>query len=354
MPAPAPFSCSYTADVPGILRRLGCSLVLSTYQAGKVVLLSPQGEGLVQLARNFRRPMGIAVENGRMAIATRDEVVVLADSPPLGRGYPRKPEHYDAFFVPRASYYTGPLDLHDIAWIDGGRLIAVNTRFSCLCAVDDRFSFRPLWRPPFVSASTPEDRCHLNGLAVRDGRPAFAAALGATDEPEGWRADRLDGGVLVDIESGEVALRGLSMPHSPRLVGDELYLLQSATGELLLAEAASARWEVVTRVPGFARGLAAAEDYLFVGHSRIRAKHALGEMPISRSESCAGITMVHRASGRIAGQILYAASCEEIYDVQVLPRCSRPGILGVESDLHRRTVATPEGGYWSQPARRRP
>jgi len=62
----------------------------------------------------------------------------------------------------------------------------------------------------------PEDRCHLNGLAVVDGQPKYVTALGTTDTPGGWRERKADGGVLLDVESGETLIDNLSMPHSPR------------------------------------------------------------------------------------------------------------------------------------------
>ena len=157
----APFSCSYTPDVPDILKDLECTLVLSTYQANRVLLLGPGGSGMVQLAREFAKPMGIAVEGDRMALALKEEVLVLANAENLAGGYPQAPHKYDALFMPRSVYYTGELDLHDLCWGRDG-LWAVNTIFSCLSLVDERCSFIPRWRPPFVTETVPEDRCHLN------------------------------------------------------------------------------------------------------------------------------------------------------------------------------------------------
>jgi len=342
----APFSSTYSREVPDILAQLGCSLALSTYQAGKVIFLSPLGDSLVQLARNFNKPMGMAVDGDRMAVATKDEVVVLQNVPGLAVGYPNKPGHYDALFVPRASYYTGPLDLHDMTW-SGETLWAVNTVFSCLCHIDARYSFTPVWQPPFISDLTPEDRCHLNGLAMADGEPRFVTALGALDTPKGWREDRTGGGMLMDVASGEVVLGGLAMPHSPRLYDGRLYFTLSATGELCCADPDAGTYEVVNRVPGFARGLARYGDYLFVGHSRIRKKHLFGDLPLVDQEHYAGVVLVHLPSGNIAGAIRYHTSCEEIYDVHVLPGLLRPGILGVQSDLFRRALLTPSTSYWA-------
>lgn len=98
----------------------------------------------------------------------------------------------------------------------GAGLWLVNTRFSCLCTIDSKHSFVPRWRPRFVSGLSPEDRCHLNGLGMRDGRPRYVTALGQTDERGGWRANKRDGGCLIDVDSGEIISQRLSMPHSPR------------------------------------------------------------------------------------------------------------------------------------------
>ena len=57
-----------------------------------------------------------------------------------------------------------------------------NTLFSCLAAASPTHTFRPLWRPPFVSRLAPEDRCHLNGLALRDGEPRYVT-IPESDRP---------------------------------------------------------------------------------------------------------------------------------------------------------------------------
>ena len=171
---PPPFSCSYSPNIPELLLQLNCSIALSTYQAGKVIFLSPKDENsLVQLPRNFQKAMGINIKDGKMAVATKDEVLVLVNSPELAKFYPRNPSTYDAMFMPRAAYYTGALDIHDIAWGAGGELFAINTYFSSLIKIDDNYSFTPYWTPPFISALTSEDRCHLNGMAMHNGYPKY-------------------------------------------------------------------------------------------------------------------------------------------------------------------------------------
>jgi uncharacterized protein (TIGR03032 family) len=344
-----PYSCQHSPQLPELLHELGCSLALTTYQAGKLILLSSDGERLIQLPRSFEVPMGLAVAGPRMALATKHEIVLLANEPRLAPSYPNQPGTYDALFVPRATHYSGALLVHDLVFTERG-LIGVNTLFSCLFQLDPLTSFRPLWKPRFVSALAPQDRCHLNGLAIEDGQPRYVTALGATDTPEGWRPEKERGGVLIDVASGEMILAELPMPHSPRVCDGRLFALLSATGELIEVDRARGRFEVVNRVSGFARGLARCGDYLFVATSRMRPKHTFGDLRFATDKSAfCGLTVLHLASGAQVAELRYLRSCEEIYDVQVLPGLRRPGVLGISDAMHRRALSTPEQTFWGAP-----
>lgn len=346
---PPPFSCTYTPNVPELLQQLDCTLALSTYQAGKVVLLSsPDGEKLTQLPRTFRKPMGIALEGGRMAIATRDEVIVLVNSTGLASHYPAKPGVYDALFMPRATYYTGQIDVHDLEWGADDRLFAVNTSFSCICTIDDQYSFAPYWQPAFVSKLAHEDRCHLNGMALEDGLPRYATAFNQGDSKQSWREQVTQTGILMDITSGDYICEGLAMPHSPRLYGGELFLLLSATGELVRVEVAAGRYEVVARLNGFVRGLARCGDYAFVGLSKLRKNSStFAKLPMSHQAQSAGIVIVHLPTGATVGQIQYQASVDEIYDVRVLPGLHRPNLMNTQKEDHKHGLSIPGKTYWS-------
>ena len=129
---PPPFGCTFTPSLPELFTQLGCTLVISTYQAGKVILLSPKGdETFIQLPRDFDRAMAVGLSGNRMAVACREQIQVMAHDPTLAPTYPDQPDTYDTIYVPRATYYTGQVDIHGLAWGREG-LWAVNTSFSCL------------------------------------------------------------------------------------------------------------------------------------------------------------------------------------------------------------------------------
>jgi uncharacterized protein (TIGR03032 family) len=342
-----PFSCSHTPEFPDILAQLGCTLVLSSYQAGKVILLSARADGLIQLPRTFNKPMGLAVEEQRLAVATQEEVVVLANAADLAATYPKQPNTYDSLLIPQATYYSGELDIHEMAWGREG-LWAVNTRFSCLSLIDDKYSFTPRWLPPFIKALTADDCCHLNGFALQAGKPRYVTALGNSERAKGWRPNKLNGGLLIDVQTGETLLSGLAMPHSPRLYDDVLYLLNSARGELLQVDLKSGQTQIINQLPCFARGMARCGDYLFIGLSKLRRQHnTIGDLPIADKPSFCGVVVLHLPSGQIVGSVRYLTTCDEIYDVQILPNLRRPGIIGVGNAMHRHALATPTGCFWN-------
>jgi uncharacterized protein (TIGR03032 family) len=322
--------------------------MISTYQAGKLILISSDGERLIQLPRTFDTPMGLALDDSRLAVATKSEIVLLANDSRLAEGYPKQPGRYDALFIPRSVHFCGQLMVHDVAWTKQG-LLGVNTLFSCLFRLDPAFSFAPLWKPPFISQLAPEDRCHLNGLAVVDGEPRYATALGESNAAGGWREHKERGGILLDVESGETILRELPMPHSPRVYDGKLYVLLSATGEIASVDVERGQLEVIHRIDGFVRGMARVGDYLFVASSRVRKKHTFGDLPLAQAgRSFCGITVLHLPTGAKVGELRYVRSCEEIYDIQILPGVRRPGILGLADSTHRRALSLPERTFWGQ------
>jgi uncharacterized protein (TIGR03032 family) len=345
-----PFSCTHSPNVAELLTHLGCSLAITTYQAGKLIFISPNGlDHLTQLPRDFKKAMGLAVNGRRLAIATKDEVIVLADATGLAGNYPPKPNTYDALYMPRAIYPTGMLDLHDMDWDNNGRLWAVNTRFSCLSVIDDNYSFTPKWSPPFIKSFEPTDLCHLNGMTMVNGYPKYVTMFGQTTTPKGWRPNVQTDGLIMDVETNEVVAAHLPMPHSPRWLDGQLYCLLSATGEVVKVDTQTGRYDVVTRLSGFVRGMAKWGDYLFVGLSRLRQNAStFRDLPIAQKAIYCGVDIIHLPTGVVVGNIRYQTSVEELYDIQIIPKL-RPSILNHTGEVHRLALNTPQYDYWSTP-----
>ena len=196
--------------------------------------------------------MGLALDAHRLTIGTRHQVWFLRNAPDIAPRVEPVGQH-DACYLPRSCHVTGDIGVHELAWV-GDELWLVNTRFSCLCTRHPDYSLVPRWKPPIITALAAEDRCHLNGLAIVDGRPKYVAALGETDIAGGWRANK-PGGCLMEVGSGALISRGLSMQHSPRWHDGRLWLLESGTGQLVLVDAATGHRQTVAELPGFTRGL---------------------------------------------------------------------------------------------------
>jgi len=324
---PSEVRSAHSVSFPPLLRQLGISLAVSTYQAGKLLIIRADGDILNTLCRDFVSPMGLAERQGELVIGTRHHVWEYVNHPyvvptltPAGR--------YDACYLPRKALVTGDIQVHEMAWA-GPEVWIANTRFSCLCTLDDQHSFVPRWRPPFITALAAEDRCHLNGLGVRDGRVRYVTCLGQTDAPAGWRADKARGGCLLDVPSGAVIAQGLSMPHSPRWHQGQLWLLESGDGSLAVVEEHTGRWEAVARLPGFTRGLDFYGGVAFIGLSQVRESAVFSGLPITErpQERVCGVWVVELATGQTLAFLQFQAGVQEIFAVQVLPSCRFPELI---------------------------
>ncbi len=312
--------CQISDSFQSWMASSGGSFMVTTYQAGKLAVIGwdAAAQQVSLLMRQFQKPMGLAPAVGaggrRVALATRHEVVLLADAPLLARDY-LEPQRgrYDGLFLPRAGYYTGDLNVHDLAFDAQGRLWLVNTRFGCLSWLSDEFSFVPKWKPPFVSEVVPEDRCHLNGLAMVDGKPGYVTALGETDRAGAWRDNKAAGGLVVHVDSGHVALRGLSMPHSPRWHGGALWLLNSGAGELWRTDPARRTHEVVCALPGYLRGLCfVPPHFAVVGMCQVREKHIFGGLPVQdrHERLLCGLAVIDLRDGSHVATFEFTSGCQ--------------------------------------------
>lgn len=333
-----------------LLNSLGCSLLLTTYQSDRAIVLRHDGGRLGVHLRAFDRPMGIALHPRGFALGVGSEVLDYRNFADLAPRVEPRGRH-DALFLPRNSHVTGDIAVHDLAFgVEGLWLVA--TQFSCLATLDNDHSFVPRWRPPFVSALAPEDRCHLNGLALVDGAPRYVTALGVSDVAGGWRADKADGGVVLEVPTGRPVLEGLSMPHSPRWHDGRLWLLESGRGRLLSHDPATGVTATVAELPGFTRGLSFHGHIAFVGTSQARETATFGGLPIaSLPQLECGIWAVDTRTGDVVASVRFEDRIREIFDVAVLPGVRFPEIAEERGDIARTTwvvpsrTAPPVGGH---------
>ena len=326
---------SVSPGFPGLMARLNMSLALTSYQSGRFYLLglNPQG-GLMINERLFAKAMGLCVEGNALILATLFQIQRFENV--LQKGQFINHTH-DACYVPRLTYTTGVLDAHDVGILENGEIIFVSTRYNCLAVPSTRDSFTPAWKPPFISQIIDEDRCHLNGLAMEKGRPRYVTAVSKSDTIDGWRDRRADGGVIIDVETNEIVCSGLSMPHSPRIYKDQLWVLNSGTGELGRVDVKTGTFNPLTFCPGFARGLSFHDKYAFVGLSKPRYKRFEGlaldeKLQKADSEPWCGVQVIDLETGTCGEWFRIDGAISEIYDVAVVKGVNCPMSLGFASD----------------------
>lgn len=325
------FGSVFTASMSSLVAQSGGTLVVTTYQSGRTILVRNDQGSINTHFKAFHSPMGVAYDRQRLALATGRSVIEMHNHVGVAETL-QPPGKHDACFVPRNVHYTGDIRIHEIGFAQN-ELWIVNTRFSCLATLDGVHNFVPRWKPRFISAIEPGDRCHLNGMCIVDDRVRFVSALAATDTPGGWREHKADGGLLIDVDSHEVVARGLSMPHSPRWYDGRLWILESGKGALSTIDLGTGQSTVVCELPGFTRGLAFHGPYAFIGLSQIR-ESVFGGLPIVErlSERLCGVWAVDLRSGRIAGFLRFEGAVQEIFDVQLLPGLRFPELFEPEDE----------------------
>ncbi|MEH1872476.1 TIGR03032 family protein [Nostoc sp.] len=324
------------------------SLSFTTYQAGKLFFIGLQPNGKLSVfERSFERCMGLYANDSSLYMSSLYQLWRFENIIQPGQNH----QDYDALYLPQMSYVTGDLDIHDIALsraeekdLKSQKLVFVNTLFSCLATVSETHSFVPLWQPTFISKLAAEDRCHLNGLAIQQGKPKYVTVVSQSDVAEGWREHRVNGGCVIDVESNEIVLQGLSMPHSPRWHQEKLWLLNSGAGEFGFADLKRGVFEPVAFCPGYLRGCAFYGDFAVVGISQPRHNKTFSGLPLDDKlhqknvEPRCGLLVIDLRSGDIVHSLRIEGVVLELYDVVALLGVRRPMAIGFRSDEIRRVV----------------
>ena len=343
-PQQQPLRSVHTTSFPNILDTLGISLVVTTYQAGKLVLVRSDNGLINTHFRALNKPMGLAYAPNRLAVGTAMEIWEFHNIPAAAARLEGSQPH-DACFLPRVGNVTGDIQIHEMAYSDG-ELWFVNTAFSCLCTRDTEYSFVPRWRPNYVTAYTPEDRCHLNGLGMQDGKPRWVTALGETDTQGGWRENKKDGGLLIDLNSEEIVARGLSMPHSPRWYNGRLWLLESGTGGFGWVDPATGKYETIVQLDGFTRGLDFCGNLAFVGLSQVRETAVFSGIPITErlqpTDRTCGVWVIDITSGEVIAFLKFEDALQEIFAVSVLPGMRYPDVNNEDAEIVGSSYVLPD------------
>lgn len=349
----APLASVHTSNLPQMLEQANFSMLVTTYQAGRLIVARPDNGKLNTHFQMFDKPMGMAADRGRMAVGTSHAIQFFRNMPNVAKKL-EPAGKYDGCYLPRSSHVTGDIDIHEMCWANKD-LWFINTRFSCLCTLDPEYSFVPRWRPNFISALAPEDRCHLNGLCLVDGKPKYVTALGTADTPQGWRETKADGGVLMDIDSNEIICKGLSMPHSPRWYQGKLWVLESGNGSLATVDIDTGKLETVGLVPGFTRGIDFAGDYAFIGLSQVRESAIFSGIPITKrlKERTCGVWVMNIKTGQTVGYLKFEGAVQEIFAVQLLGGIHFPEILEPMNKLLSTSYVLPDAALRDVPQAQR-
>ncbi len=364
------FGSVHTDNFPGILKGLNISLAVTSYQSQRLFFVRSDGEQIDTNFKNFPRPMGIYADDSRLTLGTLTQVLefkrndallnkikngALDDTDKMPRKLLEKdPERMaalkekrkkeladvkkaDALYFSRASLTTGMINIHDIAWGDDG-LWVVNSTFSCLSTLSPDYSFIARWKPSFITELVPEDRCHLNGMAMKEGKPKYVTTFNKSNERDSWvkNNDRHDG-TLIDVDTNEILLDGLIMPHSPRYYNGRVYVCESGTGKVLAYDPETRKVSEVIKLQGFPRGLNFYGPLMFVGLSKTRSSDIKNPIPISKEyeETFSGVWIINMEDHQEVAHIKFSGDLDQIYDIAVVPGAVNPELLNTGDSLIR-------------------
>lgn len=317
------------------------SLAISSYQTGRLYLVGSDPGGRVSFfERIFERAMGVVGNRQRIYLGGLYQLWrfenVLRNNQVIHKVF-------DRCYVPRNAQTIGDLDIHELGIRNNGKVVFVNTKYSCLAELDLVHSFRAIWKPTFISKLAPEDRCHLNGLAMKDGEPKYVTAVCKSDSVDGWRDRRRDGGIIIDIETDEIVCEGLSMPHSPRWHNGKLWVLNAGTGYLGWVDFDTKSFVPFTFCPGFLRGLSMVGDVAAVGLSKPRNGRFSGldldeELKKRDAEPWCGVQIVSLTNGDVLQWIRFDGDISEIFDISFLPGVRNPMMVGLRTGEIRELI----------------
>ncbi len=339
------FSIEASASFQNWLKNINSSLCFSTYEIGKLFMVGTNSNNkLNKTERTFSRCMGLAIDSNSLWMSSLFQIWRFENTLKDGQTY----QGYDKIFIPQMAYTTGKIDTHDMIITKAGVPVFVNTKFNCLATVSQTHSFKPLWKPDFISTIVAEDRCHLNGLAALNGVPKYVTLVGKSDKKSGWRERRLNGGLVIDVQTNQVVCEGLSMPHSPRIHRGKLWLLEAGSGYLGYVNKNEKKFVPVCFCPGFLRGLDFIDNYAIIGLSKSRRESSFRDLQLDQNlkanqlgEQC-GLSVVNLDTGKIEHYFYFKGVVNELYDVKVIKNAIKPLLVGTVNEQIQNMISVQE------------
>jgi len=363
------FSSTSTDNFPKILKTLNISLAVTSYQSARLILIRSDGETIDTNLKAFPRPMGIFADENHITLGTLNQVLEFKKADDILKSIQkgsldstsnfskkilekdkeqmlelkkqrdeeiREIQKADSLYLHRASITTGMINIHDIAWGDEG-LWVVNSTFSCLSTLSPDSSFIARWKPKFISELVPEDRCHLNGMAMLNGKPKYVTTFNMENSRDSWSEGRIDYGTLIDVDTHEILIEGMIMPHSPKVYKDEIYVCESGLGVVWKYNPKTKEKTQVVKLQGFTRGLYFYGGVMFVGLSQVRVSEIKNPTPLSKEydETYAGVWMINLSDNSEIGHIKFGGDVDQIYDIAIIPESTNPELVNVNSSLTR-------------------
>ena len=338
---------NFSQGLANFLASNNISIGFTSYQTGRLYLVGHGPDGKLALHEAvYPQAMGVTGNANRIYLGTLTQIVRMEN---VLNADQLANEAHDKVYVPRNMQTTGNVDIHELGIRENGRIVFVNTRHSCLCEPSLTHSFKPVWKPDFISKLAPEDRCHLNGLAMVDGQPKYVTAVCRSDVVDGWRDRRHDGGIVIDLDSNQILTDGLSMPHSPRLHEGRIWVLNSGSGELGYLDPNDKAFSPVAFFPGFLRGLAFHNDHAFVTlskprHGRFEGLELDDKLKQKDADAWCGVQIISLSDNNVAQWLRFDGAITELFDICVLPGVKNPITLGPQSTEIRDfiTIENPE------------
>jgi uncharacterized protein (TIGR03032 family) len=234
----------------------------------------------------------------------------------------------------RSTFLPGSLYLHDLALV-GGRLHGNAVGQNAVVSLHAEGRYERVWWPRSIEGARGPmfNRNYLQMNSIAAGaslRDSFFSA--SVPRPGRLRPGHLrypvDGnGVIFSGRTREPMCGGLTRPHSARLHRGEVWVDNSGYGELGVVR--DGRFEVVTRLPGWTRGLCIVGDVAFVGTSQVIAKYARYAPGLGRDNRCA-VHAVDLRSARVLASVEWPAG-NQIFAIDWMSSRETGGFLFVPS-----------------------